>query len=95
MTGGYLSILSNKRHGTLYVGVTSAPEQRIYEHRHGIKSDFAHRWGLTRVVHIQQFSTIEEAIAAEKRVKKWHRSWKIDLIERANPSGLDLMPAGE
>jgi putative endonuclease len=28
----------------------------------------------------------------EKRIKKWRRAWKVELIEKMNPDWSDLFP---
>jgi putative endonuclease len=64
--------------------------RRAWQHRHGRGSAFARRYGLTRLVHVEPFERIDEAIAREKAIKKWYRSWKIELIEAHNPDWSDL-----
>jgi len=63
---------------------------RIYEHRVGDGSDFCRRYGLVRLVWAEHGNSIEACIAHEKRLKKWRRAWKIELVEKANPDWLDL-----
>ena len=75
---------------TLYIGVTADLPRRIFEHREGVGSDFAKRYGVHRLVHTEWFEDIEHAIHREKRLKKWNRRWKINLIERDNPGWDDL-----
>ncbi len=88
--GGFVYILTNRAHGVLYVGVTSDLDARIRQHRNGKGSAFARRYGLDRLVLVEEYPTIEEAIIREKRLKNWHREWKIELIEASNPEWLDL-----
>ena len=88
--GGWTYILTNRAYGVLYVGVTADIDKRLWEHRSGLGSGFCRLYGLDRLVLSEQHATIEEAIAREKQLKKWHRQWKIELIEAANPEGLDL-----
>ena len=76
--------------GTMYVGVTANLTQRILQHREGSGSDFCVRYSLTRVVWAEAGDTIEDCIAHEKRVKRWTRAWKFDLIEKGNPDWSDL-----
>jgi len=89
-TPGFVYILASKRQGTLYVGVTSDLQRRVYEHRHGLADGFTKRYGVYRLVHFQAFDDIAEAIAQEKRLKRWKRDWKIKLIEETNPDWRDL-----
>ena len=88
--GGFTYILTNKPRGVLYIGVTSDLAARIMQHREGRGSAFARRYGLKRLVLVEQHSLIEDAIAREKAMKSWKRVWKIELIEKANPQWKDL-----
>lgn len=86
----YVYILASGRNGTLYIGVTNDLARRIGEHRDGTASAFTKRYGVTRLVHVEPYSDISAAIAREKAMKKWRRAWKLDLIARGNPNGIDL-----
>ncbi|MFM9873153.1 MAG: GIY-YIG nuclease family protein [Fimbriimonadaceae bacterium] len=88
--GGFVYILSNKRNGTLYIGVTSDLNRRIAEHKAKFIKGFSKTHQLTKLIYYEEFPTIEEAILREKQLKKWSRVWKIRLIEQANPSWEDL-----
>ncbi len=88
--GGYIYILASRKHGTLYIGVTSDLPKRVYEHRVGAVRGFTRRYGLKRLVYFEAFDDIEAAILREKRMKEWQRDWKIRLIERDNPGWNDL-----
>ena len=83
-------ILASRKHGTLYIGVTSDLSGRVYEHRAGITPGFTTRYGVHRLVYFETFGIIDEAIAREKQLKRWRREWKINLIERSNPHWIDL-----
>ena len=83
-------ILASRRNGTLYVGVTSAPIGRLYQHRNGMVAGFTRRYGVRMLVWFEQHATMEEAVLREKRIEKWNRRWKLELIERANPDWRDL-----
>ena len=85
-------ILTNRRHGTLYVGVTSDPVRRIWEHRTDVVDGFTRRYGLHRLVYVEFHETMERAIVREKQLKQWLRAWKIQLIESVNPEWHDLYP---
>jgi putative endonuclease len=89
----YVYILASERNGTLYVGVTSDLPRRMYEHREGLLDGFTKRYGIKRLVHCEIYEDPETAIQREKRLKKWNRAWKVDLIEQANPQWLDLHAA--
>jgi putative endonuclease len=86
----YVYILTDRRDGTLYTGVTNDLAMRIARHRAGAGSEFVWRYGLFRLVYAEAFPTALEAIANEKRLKRWRRSWKVRLIERENPDWRDL-----
>ena len=86
----YVYVLASGRNGTLYVGVTNDLLRRVYEHREGLVPGFTKRYGVHLLVHWEEFSEIGEAIAREKRVKRWLRKWKLELIEQNNPSWRDL-----
>ena len=83
-------ILTNKRRGTLYIGVTNNFKRRIYEHRNGLQDGFTKTYGLQMVVLFERFQYVNHAIAREKQLKHWHRDWKISLIEESNPEWIDL-----
>jgi putative endonuclease len=83
-------ILASKRNGTLYVGVTSDPTRRIWEHEIGAIDGLTKRYGIQTLVYAEFHATMEEAILREKRIKTWRRAWKITLIEEANPTWRDL-----
>ena len=90
MKGGYVYIMSNAASGTLYIGVTADISTRVTQHREGNGSDFCKRYGLDRLVYVERHERIEDAIVREKALKAWKRAWKLDLIERANPTWSDL-----
>jgi putative endonuclease len=83
-------ILTNRPNGTLYTGVTNDLVRRLAEHREGRADSFTKRYGIHRLVWFELHTDIQEAILREKRIKKWNRSWKVDLIEAANPTWRDL-----
>jgi putative endonuclease len=87
--GGWVYILANRRNGALYTGVTADIAARMVQHRDGTGSAFCREHGISRLVHLEPYDSIEDAIAREKAVKKWRRAWKIELIERANPDWRD------
>lgn len=86
----YVYMMASRRNGTLYVGVTSDLARRAYEHREGLIKGFTSRYGVTMLVWYDHFPTADEAISFEKRLKRWRRSWKLELIEKMNPQWLDL-----
>ena len=86
----WVYIMSNRRNGVLYIGVTADLSRRIVQHREGKGSAFCRRYGLKRLVFAEEHDSIEEAIAREKAMKAWKRAWKIELIEAVNPAWDDL-----
>ncbi len=86
----FVYILASQRNGTLYVGVTNNLVRRIHEHREKLIEGFTSQYNVTRLVWFDQTASVEEAIAHEKRLKRWRREWKIELIEKTNPNWDDL-----
>jgi putative endonuclease len=89
----WVYILASRIGGTLYIGVTNDLIRRVYEHRTDAVPGFTKKYQVHRLVHYEQFSDIENAIRREKRLKKWLRAWKIQLIEHSNPNWADLYPS--
>jgi len=87
---GYIYIITNKKNGTLYIGVTSNLAKRIYAHKQKLVDGFSKRYGLSILVYFESFETIVDAIKREKQLKKWQRQWKITLIEKENENWDDL-----
>jgi putative endonuclease len=83
-------ILASRERGTLYVGVTSNLVKRVWEHKSHAIAGFTLDYGVTRLVWFERHDAICSAIAREKQIKDWHRSWKIELVERSNPGWRDL-----
>jgi putative endonuclease len=86
----FVYILANQRNGTLYVGVTSDLIKRVYEHKNNLVSGFTQRYNIHRLVYFEAAGDIDSAISREKQIKKWYRTWKIELIEKNNPDWRDL-----
>jgi putative endonuclease len=89
MRGGWVYIMSNRPNGTLYIGVAADLAPRVAQHRAGKGSKYCRRYNLTRLVYAEPHETIDQAIAREKAMKEWHRAWKVQLIESANPDWAD------
>ena len=83
-------MLTNKKRGTLYIGVTSNIAQRLWQHKNGLVGGFTKKRGTHRLVWYEVHPTMESAITREKRLKWWQRDWKVQLIEEMNPAWLDL-----
>ena len=86
----FVYIMTNKKHGTLYTGVTNDLVKRTYQHKEGQVEGFTHKHGLKHLVWYEPFDDIEQAIAQEKRIKRWRREWKLQLVEKQNPDWDDL-----
>lgn len=86
----YVYLLASKKHGTLYVGVTSNLEQRMYQHKNTIAEGFTKKYGVKNLVWFDQTFDVYEAFNKEKQIKKWKRQYKINLIETFNPEWRDL-----
>ena len=86
----YVYILTNKKQGTLYIGVTSDLRKRVYEHKEKLLDGFTEKYNLRKLVYYDSTEDVYSAITQEKRLKKWKRQWKIDLIEKSNPGWKDL-----
>jgi putative endonuclease len=83
-------ILASQPYGTLYIGVTSDLIGRLWQHRNGVVPGFTSRYKVHRLVRYELFGDMEGAILREKQLKRWHRQWKINLIESENPDWHDL-----
>ena len=86
----YVYMLASQRNGTLYVGVTGNLARRVWQHREEHIKGFTAAYGVKRLVWYTLFPTALEAIAFEKRLKRWRRAWKLELIEKMNPQWLDF-----
>ncbi|HEV2567316.1 MAG TPA: GIY-YIG nuclease family protein [Sphingomonas sp.] len=87
---GYVYIMTNKRNGTLYIGVTSDLVQRVWQHREGLIEGFTNKYGLKCLVWFEGHADIQDARARELQMKEWRRAWKIKRIEEMNPTWDDL-----
>ena len=88
--GGWVYLMTNRRNGTLYLGVTSDLARRAWEHREGIVPGFTKQYGLTRLVWYEWHDDIRLAIQRETSMKRWPRAWKVRLIHGLNPLWDDL-----
>lgn len=87
---GYVYMLASSRYGTLYVGVTSNLVQRVWQHREAVVDGFTKKYEVKRLVWFETHVGIVEAITREKQIKRWNRTWKVNLIQRTNPLWRDL-----
>ena len=86
----WVYILASKRNGTLYIGVTSDLIKRVWEHKNDLAEGFTKKYQVHHLVYFEQTSDIMSALEREKQLKKWHRQYKINLIEKGNPLWKDL-----
>jgi putative endonuclease len=86
----FVYILASRRNGTLYTGVTNDLIRRVQEHRQGLVDGFTKRYRVKLLVYFEVHQDINEAILREKRIKRWRRAWKLQLIEAENPQWRDL-----
>jgi putative endonuclease len=83
-------MLASQPYGTIYIGVTSDLLSRLHQHRSGSTPGFTSRYRVYRLVRFEMFGDMSSAIARERQLKRWHRQWKINLIEQDNPHWADL-----
>ena len=86
----YVYILSNKKNGTLYIGMTNNLERRMLEHKSKSIEGFTKKYDLDKLMYFETYKYVNEAITREKRLKKWERQWKINPIEEDNLNWDDL-----
>lgn len=86
----YIYFITNKRNGTLYIGVSSDIKRRIYQHKNKLIDGFSKEHNLNKLVYYENINDINSAISREKQLKKWKRQWKINAIDKFNPEWRDL-----
>ena len=86
----YVYMVASRRNGTLYTGMTDNLLQRIWQHKSNALPGFSKQYGVKMLVWYEQHDTREAALRRERQIKKWNRSWKLQLIERINPTWRDL-----
>lgn len=90
MKNYFVYILTDNTNGTLYIGITNDLKRRIAEHKEGVVRGFTQKYGLKKLVYLEQFANSYDAISREKQLKHWNRIWKVQLIEKNNPTWHDL-----
>jgi putative endonuclease len=90
MNSYFVYILTSRRNGTLYVGVTNDLFRRVWQHRNGEGVSFTRKYGVYRLVWFEEHGDINQAILREKRIKRWKRAWKLTMIEKENPDWTEL-----
>ena len=83
-------MLSSKKNGIIYTGVTNNLKKRVYQHKNEEVQGFTKKYKVKKLVYFEMTENIESAITREKVLKKWNRQWKIRLIEKNNPEWGDL-----
>ena len=83
-------IITNKNNTVLYVGVTSDLKKRVWEHKKKLVDGFTKKYNINKLVYFESCDSMEQAIEREKRIKKWNRQWKVEMIEDKNPNWKDL-----
>ena len=86
----YLYVLANKRNGTLYVGVTNDLSRIIGEHQQKVVKGFTSRYAVSKLVYFEIHDQYYAALSRERAIKRWRRTWKLQLIESNNPEWIDL-----
>ena len=86
----YVYVLTDRNNGVLYTGVTNNLIKRTYEHKKEVVEGFTKKYKLHKLVYFEQYRDVREALLREKQIKRWKRSWKIELIEKNNPVWEDL-----
>lgn len=89
----YVYILASGIYGTLYVGVTNDLAKRVWEHKNDLVEGFSNEHRTHRLVWYEVHESVYEAITRERRIKKWNRDWKVNLIQTMNPDWADLYDA--
>ena len=86
----YVYILASQRNGTLYVGVTNDLARRVEQHRAGAVPEFTRAYAVNKLVYFEEYASVIDAREQEYKLKRWRRVWKLDLIEKRNPTWRDL-----
>ena len=90
----FVYIVTNRLHGTLYIGVTNDIGRRVWDHKNGAADGFTKRYGIGRLVWYEPHDNVHLAIQREKTMKTWRRAWKVRLIETSNAGWDDLSERG-
>lgn len=86
----WVYVLTSEPRGILYVGMTSDLPRRVFEHRERLLEGFTKRYGVDRLVYCEPHAEASVAARRERAMKRWRRDWKIELVERDNPTWADL-----
>ena len=86
----FVYILTNKRYGTLYIGMTGNIARRMFEHKNKLIDGFTKKYGLDKLVYYEIYENAQDASTRERQMKAWKRDWKKQLIEKDNRDWRDL-----
>ena len=86
----WVYILTNRNHTVLYIGLTNSLSRHVWEHRNEIGANFPAAYKCKKLIYYEHYSNVHEAIARESQLKKWSRAKKVTLINRLNPSWIDI-----
>ena len=88
----FVYIVTTNTNTNLYTGITSDLPRRAHEHKNSLIEGYSKQHATTKLIYAEAFSDVNEAIHREKCIKRWKRSWKIELIEKSNPEWLEISP---
>lgn len=86
----YVYIITNYTNSVLYIGVSNNLERRMYEHKSKLVEGFSKKYNLKKLIYVETYEYIQDAITREKRLKTWNRQWKLDLIMKTNKELADI-----
>jgi putative endonuclease len=86
----FVYILASRPGGAIYIGAAGDLRQRIEQHRMGSAGSHTKKYQIHTLVYFERHDTLEAALAREKRLKRWLRSWKDELITKHNPQWRDI-----
>ncbi len=86
----YVYMMANKYNNVLYIGMTNDLVRRVHEHKQGLNDGFTKQYNCHKLVWYEATNDVNAAILREKRMKKWKREYKENLINAMNPDWKDL-----
>lgn len=86
----YTYIMACNSNTAIYIGVTGDLLNRVNQHSLGAGGTHTAKYRIRKLVHFERFETLPEAVARERKLKRWRRAWKDALIARENPRWRDL-----
>ncbi len=88
----HVYILSNQYNNALYIGVTNNLARRVREHKDGAgtQTSFTKKYKINKLVYLEEYSDIRDAIVREKQLKGGSRKQKLELVNQSNPEWKDL-----